>query len=177
VECAGRKPGFAVTVRTSAVPIVLCWLFVGCRLVTDCTYESRYVSASGTVVEGGSELVSAQIAVSANRGSLEWKEFSRTIAGASLIGHVSAIRLVRSDQPGVSLLDIPIDGAGSPFISSGSLIQHPADATPNLAGLYELVAAGLTSVELDTDRSPGSRISVRLSVTDKRDWFRPHNCY
>lgn len=119
----------------------------------------------------------AEVTVGADKGSLMSKDFDRSITGWSLKGHVSAIRLTRADQPGISLLDIPIDEATSPLISSGSMIQRPADQTPNLAGLYELAAAGLTAVELDTDLSSNSRLSIPLSVTEKRDWYRPSNCY
>ncbi len=148
-----------------------------CHLITDCTYETRYASASGSIIENGSELVHADITVGANRGSLEWKSFDRTISGPSLMGHVLAIRLVRSDQPGISLLDLPLDPPGSPLISGGGLIQHPSEASPNLNGLYEIVAGGLASIELDTDISSQPRLSIPLTVTGKRDWFRPSNCY
>lgn len=148
-----------------------------CRLITDCTYETRYVSASGSIIENGSELIHADITVSANRGSLEWKDFNRSLSGSSLKGHVLAVRLVRSDQPGISLLDIPIDPPTSPLISDGLLIQRPADASPNLNGLYEIVAGGLAAIELDTDISSEPRLSIPLTVTSKKDWYRPSNCY
>jgi hypothetical protein len=148
-----------------------------CRLITDCTYETRYVIASGSIIENSSELVHADITVGANRGSLEWKDFDRNIIGSSLKGHILAARLVRSDQPGISLLDIPIDSPASSAISSGSLIQHPSDVTPNLNGLYEIVAGGLAAIELDTDISSEPRLSIPLTVTSKKDWYRPSNCY
>lgn len=148
-----------------------------CRLITDCTYETRYVSASGSIIENGSELAHADITVGANRGSLEWKDFDRSITSASLKGHVLAARLVRSDQPGISLLDLPIDPPTSPLISGGSLIQHPSDTSPNLSGLYEIVAGGLAAIELDTDISSEPRVSIPLTVTGKKDWYRPSNCY
>ena len=150
---------------------------LGCRLLTDCTYESRYVRASGAIIDNGTELVHADVTVDANRGSLEWKGFDRTISGSSLKGHVLAARLVRSDHPGVSLLDLPLDDPVSPLISGGGLIQRPADASPNLSGLFEIVAGGLAAIELDTDISSQSRVSIPLTVTDKRDWYRPSNCY
>ncbi len=164
------------TVRVRVISAILCFLVGGCRLISDCTYETRYVSAAGAITENGSDLVRALVTVGANKGSLTWKDFDRTITGSPLVGHVLAIRLVRSDQPGVSLLDIPID-QNSGLISSGSMIQRPADETPNLAGLYELVAAGLAVLELDTDLPSYSHLSIPLMVSDKRDWYRPSNCY
>lgn len=148
-----------------------------CRWITDCTYETRYVNASGSIIDNNSELVHADITVGANKGSLEWKDFNRTISGTSLKGHVLAARLVRSDHPGLSLLDIPIDSSTSPLISDGLLIQHPSDVAPNLSGLYEIVAGGLAAIELDTDISAQSRLSIPLTVTSKKDWYRPSNCY
>lgn len=148
-----------------------------CRWITDCTYETRYVSASGSIIENNAELVHANVTVGANRGSLEWKNFDRTISSSSLKGHVLAARLVRADQPGISLLDIPIDSTSSPLISDGSFIQHPSDASPSLGGLYEIVAGGLAAIELDTDISSEPRLSIPLTVTIKKDWYRPSNCY
>ncbi|MFL5481778.1 MAG: hypothetical protein ACJ8AK_06270 [Gemmatimonadaceae bacterium] len=148
----------------------------GCRLLS-CTYETRYVTANGAIIENGSQLVRADITVGANKGSLEWKDFNRTIAGPSLKGHVLAARLVRSDHPGVSLLDLPLDDPISPLISSGGFVQHPADASPNLNGLFEIVAGGLAAIELDTDISSQSHLSIPLNVTQKKDWYRPSNCY
>jgi len=135
------------------------------------------VRASGTIIDNGAQLVRADVTVGANKGSLTWKDFDRTIDGPSLKGHVLAIRLARADQPGVSLLDIPIDSPESPLISSGSMIQRASDQSPNLSGLYELVASGQTVVELDTDLPSRARLSIPLSVTEKRDWYRPSNCY
>lgn len=148
-----------------------------CRWITDCTYETRYVNASGSIIENNAELVHADVTVGANKGSLEWKDFNRTISSASLKGHVLAARLVRSDQPGISLLDLPVDSSTSPLISDGSLIQHPSDVAPNLSGLYEIVAGGVAAIELDTDIPSQPRFSIPLTVTSKKDWYRPSNCY
>ena len=169
-----------MTLRIARLPLTLALVassLYSCRLITDCTYETRYVTAAGSIIQNSSELVHAEITVGANRGSLEWKDFDRNISGSSLKGHVLAARLVRSDQPGVSLLDIPIDQPTSPLISSGSLIQRPADTSPNLNGLYEIVAGGVAAIELDTDIPSQSRLSIPLTVTGKKDWYRPSNCY
>jgi hypothetical protein len=57
------------------------------------------------------------------------------------------------------------------------LIQRPADASPNLNGLYEIVAGGVAAIELDTDIASQSRLSIPLTVTGQKDWYRPSNCY
>jgi len=176
LKLPGRTRGDWRGRKTLTLAIVASSL-ASCRLITDCTYETRYVRASGSIIENGSQLVSADVTVGANRGSLEWKNFDRSIDGSTLKGHVLAARLVRSDQPGVSLLDIPVDPPTSPLISGGSLIQRPADTSPNLNGLYEIVAGGLAAIELDTDISSQPRLSIPLAVIDKKDWYRPSNCY
>ena len=163
-----------INLRNSLALVFVTSVF-GCRLITDCTYETRYVRASGTIIENGVQLARAEITVSANRGSLTWKSVDRAIDG-TVKDHVLAIRLARSDQPGISLLDIPIDPPGSPFISGGTMIQRPADQSPALGGIYELVASGQAVVEIDTDLSSTPRFSIPLSVTEKSDWYRP-NCY
>src|SRR5215208_5972846 len=111
-----------MNVCARAALALMCSLLGGCRLISDCTYETRYVRAAGAITENGSELVRAEITVGANKGSLTWKDFDRSITGSALMGHVLAIRLTRSDQPGLSMLDIPIDQS-SALISSGSMIQ------------------------------------------------------
>jgi hypothetical protein len=160
------------------VALIGCLLFLsGCQLLTHCTYEERSITASGAVIENGAELASADIIVGALRGSLLWKSLDLTIQGTSLKGHVSSITLVRSDDPAAVQLAIPLDQPSSPLISSGSLIQRSGDISPDLSGLYEMIAANLGALEITTDILAYAHVSIPLTVTSKRDWFRPNNCY
>jgi len=56
-------------------------------------------------------------------------------------------------------------------------MQRSGEVTPDLGGVYEAVAANLGLLEIATDLPSRPRVSVSLAVTDKRDWFRPHNCF
>jgi hypothetical protein len=134
------------------------------------------VHASGELVEDGSTTVRAGVSVGANRGMLEWKDFDRVIDGA-LKGHVTSIFLVSSDGLSEAQLELPLDPPSSSLISSGTLIQRPGDATPNLSGLYELLAGNRAVLEISTDIASRPIVRLPLAVTAKQDWYRPHNCY
>ena len=142
-----------------------------------CTYETRYVKASGFASINGVEVATAVVTVSANRGSLTWKDFDRLIEGNSLKGHVLSIALVSADNPGVSQLDVPVDDLSRTEISSGTMIQREGETTPNLGGLYEAVSANIAVLELTTDLPSSQHVSIPLTVTERKDWYRPDNCY
>jgi hypothetical protein len=161
-----------VSVAILACPLILS----GCRSIFSCTYEERSINASGAVVENGAEIVRAGLVVGALRGSLEWKYLDPTISG-TLKGHVSSIAFIRSGDPASVPLSIPVDPPSSPLISSGSLMQRPGEVSPDLGGVYEVVAANLGVLEITTDLPSRPLVSVPLTVTRKQDWLRPNNCY
>ena len=160
------------TVALFACPLIL----VGCQSFTACTYEERSVAASGAVIEDGVEFVGADVVVDAQRGSLEWKSLDLTVKG-TINGHLTSIALIRSGDPAAAPLSIPVNSPYAPLLSKGVLMQRPGELTPDLGGVYETVAANLGVLEFATDLPSRPRVSVPLAVTDKRDWFRPHNCF
>jgi len=149
----------------------------GCDLLTDCSFETRSVTASGRLVENGAELVRAETGVSAVRGSLRSKSFDYVVEGPPLQGHVLAITLIRAGEPGARLLDIPVRSLSTTVISTGGMTQREGEVTPALGGLYEILSANLGILELTTDLPSRSRILIPLTVTNKIDWYRPNNCY
>jgi hypothetical protein len=164
--------------RVHMVVVLPCLLFLsGCSALSNCRWEERSVTARGVVIEGGVEIVSADVTVGASRGSLLWKSLDRIIAGASLKGHVTSITLVSSDDPTRVLLAIPIDSDLSSFLSSGSIMQRPGDIGPDLGGLFEVVAANHGVIEITTDLPSRDHVSIPLEVNHQTDWTRPGNCY
>lgn len=159
------------------VAVTLCLFLSGCRGLSDCGWEDRSVAARGVIIENGAELVSADVSVGATRGSLLSKSLDVTISGTSLKGHVTSINLVRSDDPAFAPVAIPIDSSFSSLISSASMIQRAGEVTPNLGGLFEIVAANLGLIEITTDLPSRPRVSIPLTMTYKTDWIRPGNCY
>jgi hypothetical protein len=148
---------------------------LGCALIDDCTYEERSVTGFNAVIENGEEIVRAEIVVEALRGSLDWKSVNPAIRG-TLKGHVTSILLVNSASPSAQFA-IPLDPPSSPVISSGSLIQRPGDTSPDLAGLYEMIAASRAVLQITTDLPSRPSLTIPLTVTQRQDWFRPQNCY
>ena len=150
------------------------WL-VGCCLIDDCTYEERSIVGFNAVIENGEALVRAEIAVAEQRGSIEMKSFDPAITG-TLKGHVTSIVLVNPANPATQFA-IPLDAASSPAIASGTLIQRPGDLSPDLSGLYELIASNLAVLQITTDLASRPSLTIILTVTSRQDWFRPQNCY
>lgn len=150
-------------------------LVLGCGLIDDCSYEERHVTGFNAVIENGELLVRAEIVVSEMRGSEEWKALNPNITG-TLKGHITSILLTSSANTSTQLT-IPLDSPSSPAISSGGLIQRPGDASPDLAGLYELIASSTAVLQITTDLSSRPSLTIPLTVTTNQNWFRPQNCY
>jgi hypothetical protein len=164
--------------RVLMVVVLPCLLFLsGCTAFSNCRWEERSVTARGVIIENGAEIASADVTVGASRGSVLWKSLNRIVAGTSLKGHVTSITLVRSDDPTVVLLAIPVDDSFSSLISSGSLLQRPGDTGPDLGGLFEIVAANRGVIEITTDLPSRTHVSIPLTVNSQTDWTRPSNCY
>ena len=164
--------------RVHMVVVLPCLLFLSaCSALSNCRWEERSVTARGVFIEDGTEIVSADVTVGGAKGSLNWKSLDRTIAGASLKGHVTSITLVSSADPTRVLLEIPYDSYLTTFISSGSMLQHPGETDPDLGGLFEIVAANLGVIEITTDLPDRTHVSIPLQVNHQTDWVRPSNCY
>ena len=161
--------------RRTAVLVGLLQILLGCGLIDDCTYEERSVTGFNAVIENGEEIVRAEIVVEELRGSMEWKSVNPAIRG-TLKGHVTSILLVNSANPSIQLA-IPIDAPSSPVISSGGLIQRPGDTSPELGGLYEMIAANAAVLQITTDLSSRPSLTIPLTVTARQNWYRPQNCY
>lgn len=104
------------------------------------------------------------------------KSFTPNLKG-TLNGHVTSIILTRSDDPAAFQLRIPVDPPPSAFIASGILIQRPGELSPDLGGVFEMIAANLGVFDIATDLPSRPRVVLPLALTGKHDWFRPHNCY
>ena len=147
----------------------------GCGLIDDCNYEERHITGFNAVIENGELILRAEIVISELRGSLEWKSLDPSITG-TLKGHVTSILLINSTNPSAQFA-IPVDPPSSPFIASHGFMQRPGDISPELAGLYEMIAANSALLQITTDLPSRPSVTMQLTVTDKRDWFRPKGCY
>src|SRR2546423_15470250 len=125
-------------------------LAMGCAYFTACTYETRFVRAAGLLIENGDTTVGANVTVGADRGSIEMKNLDWIIAG-SLKGHVTSIDLVDAENPGAVRVPIRVDSPDSPLIAGGGTTQRGGETSPNLGGLYEVVAENRAALEISTD--------------------------
>jgi hypothetical protein len=127
------------------------------------------------VIENGEAIVRAEILVAESRGSDELKSLSPAITG-TLKGHVTSITLANAADLS-SRLPIPLDQPSSPAIATGILIQRPGDTSPDLAGLYEMLAGERAVLQVTTDLTSRPSLTISLTVTQRQDWYRPQNCY
>ena len=166
-----KRPGLLRAAVALALPLVL----AECGLIDSCTFESRYVGAGGNATDGVTEIAAATVDVSATRGSLNDKSFQWSITTPSLAGHVTRISLIRSSQPVPVLLDLPVQTSAQPSVYIGGLRQQPGETTPNLGGIFEIVAANDAVLEIITDLPERPMVRIPLTVTRHEDWRRP-NC-
>jgi len=155
----------------------LLWLFVAlavssCSLVSGkCSYELRSLDASGTITQNGAELVSAQLSLSEQRGSLQGQALVWLVTGDPIKGHVLSASFKDSSNPSQVLLDLPVAGAGLPEISRGA-VSSGTGAT--LAGFHDILAAGRGTIEIHTDMSSQPTITLQLTPANATDWIRPY---
>ncbi len=136
-----------------------------------CTYELRSLDAAGTINQNGAELVSAQVSLSEQRGSLQAQALAWLVTGDPIKGHVLSASFKDSSNPSQVLLDLPVAGATLPEISRGG-VSSATGAT--LAGFHDILAAGRGIIELQTDMSSQPTITVQLTPINATDWIRPY---
>jgi hypothetical protein len=158
--------------RNAFYPLLLL-AFSGCNLLSGkCTYELRSLDAAGTINENGAELVSAQITLSEERGSLQDTSMQWLLTGSTLKGHVLVASFKDASDLSKARLDLPLASADRPEIGQGFFDTR---AGANLGGIRDLLAAGHGVIELQTDIPSRPTITLPLTATRQGDWIRP-NC-
>jgi hypothetical protein len=145
--------------------------FSGCNLLRGkCDYELRSLEADGVASSGGTELATATMALSEERGSIQGQSLFWLITG-SLKGHV--LRASFKDGADLSrvLLDLPIAPAERTEISQGTAASAAGDA---IAGFHDILVAGRGVIELQTDLSDTPTVQIAMPATSSGDWIRPY---
>jgi hypothetical protein len=158
------------------VGLACAFLASGCAILTACRYETRFVRASGQLIENSDTTVGANVHVDANRGSIELK-YLDWMVGGTLKGHVTSIALVDAGNPSGVRVPIPVDPPSSSFIAAGNAVQRGGETSPSLGGVYEVVGGNRAALEILTDIPSRPTISLPLRRTEIQDWYRPHDCY
>ena len=148
---------------------------LGCGLIDQCTYQERSVTGFNAVIENNQTTLRAELPFNEDKGSLNLKLFNTNITG-TLKGHVTSIVLTSTADPSYQL-SIPLDQPESPAIASGGLVQGPGDTSPDLSGVYDVIAGNHAVLVVTTDIAARPTLSLPLTVTHQQDWFRPQNCY
>ena len=163
--------------RAAAVSALLL-ILPGCRLLRDgdCDYEQRWVLARGEATEG-TEVLFADVTAGGIRGSMNNTSFRWNVSARGIETNITSIRLVNTSQRIPALVEIPVTPTGLPFAFLGWLIQEAGASTPALEGIFELVAANQTAIEIATDLPDRPLITILLTVESHNDWTPSTDCY
>lgn len=164
--------------RAAAVSAILL-ILPGCRLPRDgdCGYEQRWVLARGEATEGVTELTFADVTAAGVRGSINQTSLRWNVSARGLETHITSIRLVNTTQRIPALVEIPVTPRGLPFAFLGRVTQESGAPTPALDGIFELVAANQTAIEIATDLPDRPLITISLIVESHNDWAPSTDCY
>jgi len=154
-----------------AIPLVA----ANCALISGCNYETRGVTAEASVTENGTEIARGLMNAGGTRGSLNHRDLSYDITSTLLDGHIQSVRFTDANQPGVVILDLPFLQQFQPATVRGVLNQRDDAPTPNLGGVFEIVASNRAILEVRTDLPLRPVVSIPFTVTIHEGWRRP-NC-
>ena len=144
----------------------------GCNLLSGkCTYEIRSFDGAGSVSDAGSELATAEITFSEQRGSLQSQSMYWLVLGPSLKGHVLSASFKDASDLSRVLLDLPLATVDRTEISQGAV---GTGTGANLGGFHDILAAGRGIVELRTDLSSRPTVLIPITATNSGDWIRPY---
>ncbi len=156
-------------------PVFVALALSSCNLVRGkCSYELRSLDAAGTINQNGAELVSAQLSLSEQRGSLQGQALVWLVTGDPIKGHVLSASFKDSSNPSQVLLDLPLSGPALPEITRGA-VSSATGAT--LAGFHDILAAGRGIIEIQTDLysvDSQNTITIQLTPVNAPDWIRPY---
>lgn len=145
-----------------------------CGLRGDCIYESRHVTAEGSVVENGLQIARGTVNVGGMRDGYNRRSLSWDIFAVQLDGHILSAALTDRDQPGVIILELPFLQQSEPGYIRVALDQENDAPAPALGGVFELVAANRAVLELRTDLASRPLVRIPHAVTQHGDWSRPY---
>ena len=140
----------------------------GCSILSGrCLYESRSVTAEGTVSITGADSAFASVMIGEQRDYQPDKNLSWQVRGLSLNGKVTRIDLV--DQAGTVKYNFTVDPAGGSQLSGGFVRQSEG---ANINGFFDLLSSTQAKVVITLD--DGSSITIPLKSVRQYDWNRPY---
>ena len=135
-----------------------------------CTYELRSFNGEGNGLVNGTQVATAQVNLSEQRGSIVRQTFSWLVTG-TLKGHVTSASFKDSTHPTTVLLDLPVLAADRTPILEGTADTRDGAL---LGGFHDVLAAGHGVIELQTDDASNSTVTISVSTTNSSDWVRPY---
>ena len=152
------------------IPIA-CFL-PSCSLLSGrCLYESRAVSASGSVITSSTDSASAILNEGEQRDYQPNKSFSWQILGTDLKNHVKTITLFESATTTTARYDFPLHPPTFPPLSTGSVSENEG---ADLSGMFDLLATRDAIIRITTDLADKPQVDIPLTRVQKEDWSRPY---
>lgn len=143
----------------------------GCNLLSGkCTYELRSFDGAGHALANGTEVATAHVNLSEQRGSIVRQSFTWSVSG-SLKGHVNSASFKDSSDPTHVLLDLPILSADRTPIAEGAADTREG---ATLGGFHNVLVAEHGVIELQTDQTATPTVTIPISTTNASDWVRPY---
>ena len=161
--------------RRLAFALAIPFVAANCALISGCDYETRAVTAEGSVMENGTEIARGLMNAGATRGSENGRFLSYDITSTLLDGHIQSVGFTDANQPGVIILTLPFLQQSQPATIRGVLDQRDNAPTPNLAGTFEIIEGNRAVLEVTTDLPERPVVSIPFTVTQHEGWSRP-NC-
>ena len=135
-----------------------------------CTYELRAFDGAGKGMLNGSEVASAQVSLSEQRGSIVGQSFSWLVTG-TLKGNVTLASFKDASNPLNVLLDLPVLPVTRDPILEGAADSRNGAA---LAGFHDILVNGRGVIELQTDLPDASAVTIPITTVNAGDWIRPY---
>ena len=155
-----------------ATIVIVATTLSSCTLLSGrCLYESRAVSASGSVLTSGTDSASAILNEGEQRDYQPNKSFSWQILGPDLKNHVKSIALYESGLVSPVRYAFPIHPATMSWLSTGSVSENEG---ADLSGMFNLLSTGNAIIRITTDLADKPLVTIPLTRVQKEDWSRPY---
>jgi hypothetical protein len=152
---------------------ILSMIVSSCSLLSGrCLFESRAVTATGSVVTSTTDSASAILNLGEQRDYQPNRSFSWQILGPDLKNHVKSIVLIESGPISPGWYDFPVHPATISWLSTGSVSVNEGAVLPS--GMFNLLSTGNAIIRITTDLADKPSVSIPLTRVQKEDWSRPY---
>jgi len=160
-------------VRRLAPYLLIASIAGGCRLFDfdSCLYEIRSVEVTGSLSEGGGELLFGSISFSEQRDYQPDKSMLWLIRSAPLLGHVTSATLKDFSDDTKVLYTFPLNTTSQTDRVSSGYVTETSGA--NLNGIFDVLSNDRGVIEVKTDLPGKGTLRILPGRVFDQDWTRP----